>query len=339
MRIFVTGASGFIGGHAVETLSARHAVTAMARSEKSAAAVRALGATPVRCELGAVRPEHLEGVDAIIHCAAYAEEWGTREQFWSANVEGTSQLLDAARAAGVRRFVHVGTEAALFDGADLLGVDESRPYPARHRFLYPETKAEAERRVLAASEPGRFETISIRPRLVWGPRDASVLAAIVRMAEDGSWAWLDGGRARTSTSYVANVVHALELALTRGTSGRAYFVADDGERSIREFIEAYALAAGVTLPSRSVPSMVARPLSALIEGTYRLFGIRRKPPMTAFAVAMMSASVTVRDDAARRELGYAPIIGVEEGMRLVREARGATSDRRDHRNAGHASAA
>src|SRR5262245_60615723 len=103
MRIFVTGASGFIGGHVTERLIvAGHEVVALARSARSKEAVERLGAEAAPGELGAVPVESLGGCDAVVHCAAYAEEWGTREQFWSANVEGTTQLLEAARAAGVK---------------------------------------------------------------------------------------------------------------------------------------------------------------------------------------------------------------------------------------------
>lgn len=314
MRVFVTGGSGFVGGHVIEALAAAgHDVVAMARSERSEEAVRRFGATPVRCALGAVPAEALEGVDAIVHCAAFVEEWGTRAQFWEGNVEGTTQLLEVARAAGVARFVHIGTEAALFDGRDLIGVDERAPYPARQRFLYSETKAEAERRVLAANGPG-LTTISLRPRLVWGPRDATVLPVVLRMAREGSFAWLDGGRARTSTTHVANLAHAVQLALTRGRGGEAYFVADDGERTLREFLSALAATEGVRLPERSVPGALARPLAAAIEGAYRLFGVRRAPPMSRFAVSMMSRTVTVKTDKARDELGYAPVVSVEEGL-------------------------
>lgn len=314
MRIFVTGASGFVGGHFTESLSARHEVLALARSEKSAAAVRRFGARPVSGELGAVRAEDLAGVDAVVHAAAFVEEWGTREQFWQANVEGTAQLLEAARKAGVRRFVHVGTEAALFDGGDLVGIDETRPYPARQRYLYSETKAEAERRVLGANGAA-MATLSIRPRFVWGPRDTSVLPAVLRMAKEGSFAWIDGGAHRTSTTHVANLVHALELALSKGRGGEAYFVADDGERTIREFLTALAGTAGVSLGDKRVPGFAARPAARVIEGIWRLFGIKKAPPMTRFAIDMMSASVTVKTAKARAELGYRPVISVEEGMR------------------------
>lgn len=314
MRVFVTGGSGFVGGHLIERLvKDGHEVHAMARSPRSAEAVRKLGAAPVEAELGKLQPEHLSGMDALVHCAAYVEEHGTRAQYWEANVEGTRNALEAAEAAGVRRFVHVGTEAALFDGGDLIGIDESRPYPAQHRFLYPETKAEAERLVLAKN--GAMTTLSIRPRLVWGPRDTSVLPAVIRHARDGSFAWIDGGAHRTSTCHVLNLVEALVLALTRGEGGRAYFVTDGVDRTMKEALTSMTSALGVTLPARSMPGWLLRPLAALIEGAATLVG--RPPPMTRFAVAMMSSTVTVSDVRARRELGYRPVVTIEEGLRTL----------------------
>ncbi len=313
MRVFITGGSGFVGGHVIERLSPRHEVRAMARSDRSAATVRGYGATPVRCDLDAVEPEHLAGVDAVVHCAAYVEEWGTRDDFWKGNVEGTTRMLDVARRAGVGRFVHIGTEAALFDGHDLVDIDETFPYPTRQRYLYSETKAEAERRVLAANRDG-FTTISLRPRLVWGPRDTSVLPAVLRMAREGAWAWLDGGRQRTSTVHVSNVALAVELALSAGRGGQAYFIADDGTRTMREFLGALTTTQGVTLSDRSMPGAIARPLARAIEGTWRALGIRKAPPMTAFAIAMMSRTVTVKTDKARADLGYAPAVSVADGL-------------------------
>jgi nucleoside-diphosphate-sugar epimerase len=317
MRVFVTGGSGFVGSHVIEALvRAGHEVVAMARSDRSAEIVGGFGAAASRTALGQVKAGDLRGVDAVVHAAAFVEEWGTREEFWTANVDGTQNLLDAAKAAGVKRFLFIGTEAALFDGHDLIAVDERAPYPAAQRYLYSETKAEAERRVLAANDAS-FTAISIRPRFVWGPRDASVLPTIVKMAEEGRFMWLDGGRARTSSTHVANLAHAVVLALGHGRGGEAYFIADDGERSMRELLGALAKTRGVALPDRSIPGVIARPLARLIEGTWRLFGIRRAPPMTAFTISMMSRSVTVKTDKARDELGYRPVISVDEGLRSL----------------------
>lgn len=318
MKIFVTGASGFAGGHITEALRDDHEVLAMARSPASAAKVEAYGATAVACALGEVRPEHLAGVDVVIHAAARVEDWGTRAQFWTANVDGTRQLLEAARAAGVRRFIHIGTEAALFDGHDLVDVDERAPYPARHRFLYAETKAEAERLVLAADAPG-FTTISLRPRLIWGPRDQSVLPAIVDMARRGAYAWIDRGRQRTSTTHVDNLVHAVRLALSAGVGGRAYFIADDEVSSARDFLSRLAATQGVDLGDRSIPGAIARPLARVVEAAWtRLRG--GKPPMSRFAVTMLSRTVTVATRRAREELGYRPVISVDAGMQALTAA-------------------
>jgi nucleoside-diphosphate-sugar epimerase len=314
MNVFVTGGSGFVGGHVIEALrAAGHEVRALARSAGSEATVRGYGAIPVRGDLRTIAAQDLHGCDAVIHAAAFVEEWGTRAQFFDANVEGTQRMLDAAKSAGVRRFVHVGTEAALFDGHDLVDVDEDHPYPVRQRFLYSETKAEAERRVLAADAAG-FRTISIRPRLVWGPRDTSVLPAVLRMTREGSFSWIDGGRARTSTTHVRNLADALVAALERGEGGRAYFVADEGTRTVHDFLVALAATQGVDLPSRSVPGPVARGLATTLEAIWRLFRVRRTPPMTRFAISMLSRTVTVRTDRARRDLGWTPRLSVEAGL-------------------------
>lgn len=313
MHIFVTGGSGFVGGHVIEALAPHHTISAMARSERSAAAVAALGARPVPCSLTDVAEEHLRGCDAVVHAAAFVEEWGTRDQFHNGNVVGTARVLEAARAAGVATLVHIGTEAALFDGHSLDAVDETAPYPTRHRYLYSETKAEAEHLVLSA---GGVRAISLRPRLVWGPRDASVLPAILRMVDAGRFAWIDGGRARTSTTHVLNLVHGVRLALERGRGGQAYFLSDGEDTTLRTFLGALITSQGRAVPDRTVPGWVARPVAWLSEVVARMTG--RPPQLTRFAAAMMSSTVTVRIDKARSELGYAPVVTVAEGLEALR---------------------
>jgi len=321
MRIFLTGASGFIGGAVASTLAARHEIVAMSRSERSDATIRALGLTPVRSALRAVAPEHLAGAEAVIHCAAHVEAWGPREVFWRTNVEGTRQLLDVARRSGVRRFVHVGTEAALFRGQDMIDIDETYPYPAATPYLYAETKGAAERLVLAANDPAHgFTTISIRPRLVWGPGDQTILPTVKRMIAEGRFMWLDQGRVRTSTTHVANLVHALELALEKGHAGEAYFVTDGEETTMRVFLTALLATEGVKAPDRSVPGAVARGTAAVLERVWRMLGIASEPPVLALAAGQMSRHCTIRIDKIRRDLGYAPLVSVSDGLAQLARA-------------------
>jgi nucleoside-diphosphate-sugar epimerase len=315
MRIFVTGASGFVGGVAARALARDHDVVAMARSEASATAVRQTGATPVACALGAVEPAHLAGADAIVHAAAFVGPWGSREDFWQANVEGTTQLLAVAKATGVRRFVHIGTEAALFAGQDMRDIDETYPYPASTPFLYSETKAEAERRVLAANDPAAgFTTVSLRPRLVWGPGDQSVLRELVQMVREGRFMWIGGGAARTSTAHIDNVVHGITLALTAGRGGEAYFLTDDEILTIREFVTRYLATQGEDPGDRSIPTWLARGAAAAVEPVWRVFGFPSDPPLTRVAACIMSAECTLRIDKARRDLGYEPVVTVDAGL-------------------------
>jgi len=316
MKVFVTGGSGFVGGHVIEALAARHEVVAMARSARSATTVAERGARAVRCSLDDVDASHLAGVDVVVHAAAYVEEWGPEEAYWQANVEGTQRLLDAARQAGVRRFVQVSTNATVLDGTGQRGVDEEVPYPAHRHFPYGATKAEAERRVLAANDEA-LTTLAVRPCFVWGPRDNSVLPALVRMVEEGSFVWLDAGRATVSTTHVDNLVHAVQRALTHGVGGRAYFVADDRDTTIRDFLEGLGRSAGLTLPTRSLPSAPVRWLAAGIEAVWRTLGIERTPPLTRMAAVLMSSDMTVATDRARQELGWEPVVTVDQGLRSL----------------------
>lgn len=292
----------------------------MSRSENSDPGIAASGATPVRSELGAVRVEDLTDIDAIIHCAAYVNQWGQREDFMRVTVEGTRQLLEVARQAGVKRFVHMGTEAALFAGQPMVSIDESYPYPARHKYLYSESKALAEQLVLAANIPGEFETISLRPRLVWGPGDKTVLPEVIAMIQRGAFLWMDGGRHRTNTVHITNLVYATELALTRGAGGRAYFITDDEITTFRAFLTALVATRGVTAPNKSMPGAIARGLSVIVEGVWALLRLRKEPPLTRFAAAIMSSECTIRIDRAKDDLGYRPRLSIAQGLEDLRAA-------------------
>src|SRR5678816_1065501 len=302
-RLFITGASGFVGGAIVRALADRFTLLALSRSEGSDAAIRALGATPVRGELGSVATETIAGCEAVIHCAAFVKQWGTREQFWAANVEGTRQLLQAARQAGAQRFIHIGTEAALFHGQHMRDIDERYPYPAHTPFLYSETKAAAEKLVLAANAPG-FATLSIRPRFVWGPGDQTILPVLEAMVRSGRFAWIDWGRVRTSTTHIANLVRGVELALERGNGGNAYFITDDGVTPMREFLTALVGTRQLKPPDKAIPGWLARTLASATETAWRAMRKTSDPPLTKFAATMMSRDCTITSDKARRELGY-----------------------------------
>jgi len=317
MRIFVTGASGFVGGAATKALGlAGHVVRAMSRSAASDPVIAEGGATPVRCDLENVAAAHIGDAEAVVHCAAFVEQWGPRDAWQRFNVEGTARMLEAAREAGVKRFIHISTESVLWRGQHLRGVDETYPLAPNSPYPYAATKARAE--VLVRKANGEtFQTIILRPRFIWGPGDTTLLPTIERVAQSGQWMWVNGGKAQTSTTHIDNLVHAIELALTRGDGGEAYFILDDGVRSMREIISGIAAARGITLPDRNIPSGVADALGATCEFLWRTFDLKGEPPLTRFSAMILSRDSVLRDAKARGEMGYAPVISVEEGLRQL----------------------
>ena len=318
MNIFVTGASGFVGGAATRSLVEKgHHVRAMSRSPKSDKLIGDMGAEPLRCDLESVTADNMGDADVVLHCAAFVETWGPEDAWYQGNVAGTRTVLTAARAAGVKRFIHIGTEAAIVYGQDIFDADETYPLAPDSPYPYCATKAQAEQLVLAASAAD-FETIVLRPRFIWGPGDTTLLPTIEAMNGSGGWVWLDHGRALTSATHIDNLVHAITLALSAGESGQAYFILDDGASTIKDLVTGMAASKGIVLPERSLPRWLADRLGGVCEWFWRTFRLSGAPPLTRHAAMVMSRNCVLVGDKAKRELGYTPVIGLSEGMRILR---------------------
>ncbi|HYH62513.1 MAG TPA: SDR family NAD(P)-dependent oxidoreductase [Solirubrobacterales bacterium] len=313
---FVTGGSGFIGGELVKRLAAGGCdVAALARSDRSAAAIEALGARPVRGDLSDVEAmtQGAEGCESAFHLAAHVKQWGDWDDFVEGNVEGTRNALAACRAAGVRRFVHCGTEAAILAGEPVVNGDETLPLRPDSPAPYSATKAQAEQLVRDASAEG-FDAVVLRPRFVWGEGDTTLLPEIADATRAGKFAWIAGGTNRTSTTHVDNVVEGLLLAAEKGRPGEAYFVLDDGDVEFREFISALLETQDVEPPDRSIPAPLAGMVARGGEIAWRLLPLKGEPPLTRFSFWVASQECTLDDSKARAELGYVPVISREQGL-------------------------
>ena len=185
---FVTGGSGFIGGALIRRLvEGGSEVTALARSDRSAAAVEVLGAVAARGDLSDVEAmtEAARGCDVTFHLAAHVEQWGPWEDFVKGNVDGTRNALDASRAAGVRRFVHCGTEAAILAGEPVVKGDETVPAPPRlGRPLLVDEGARPSSSCETRARPD-FDAVVLRPRFVWGVGDTTLLPGIAEATQAG----------------------------------------------------------------------------------------------------------------------------------------------------------
>ncbi|HWM55580.1 MAG TPA: NAD-dependent epimerase/dehydratase family protein [Solirubrobacterales bacterium] len=313
---FVTGGSGFIGSKLVERLVGEgRSVRALARSSDAAERVATLGAEPVRGDLGdrASLAAGAAGAEVTFHLAAHLGEWGPWEEFERGNVEGTRNTLAACEEAGVSRFVHCGTEAALMAGEPLVGVDETAPLRPDSRAPYPATKARAEQAVREAARDG-FETVVLRPRFVWGKGDTTLLPEMVATVESGRFAWVGGGRNVTETTHVDNVVEGLILAARKGRSSEAYFVTDGKPVVFREFVTALLQTQGVEPPGRSLPGWTAAPMARVCEAAWKALPLPGDPPMTTFRSWLLTQECTIDTSKARAELGYEPVVSHEQGL-------------------------
>jgi nucleoside-diphosphate-sugar epimerase len=307
---YVTGGSGFLGKRLIAALVARSVrVTAMARSDAAAAAVTAAGATPSRSDLSdrAAMTAAMRACDTVFHAAAHVEQHGPLATFMAINVAGTEHALAAARAAGIKRFVHIGTEAVLADGKPIIRADEQRPIADRPAGPYPFTKGLAEAAVQAANGEG-LETVVVRPRFIWGKGDTSVLPTIVAAVKRGRFGWLGGGRYLTSTCHVDNVVEGTLLAAERGTPGAIYFLTDGAPVEFRDFMTRLLATQGVDASGvRDVPLWLARIVATATSWM-------KHPPVTRTAIALVGHEVTVDDSKARRELGYRATTTIDAGL-------------------------
>jgi nucleoside-diphosphate-sugar epimerase len=298
-RVFVTGGSGFVGGRVIGQLRARDVeVVALARSDRSIQLVEKLGATAVRGDLDSIAAMQagMAGCDVVVHAAAYVEEHGRLEDFMRVTVTGTENVLAAARAAGVKRLVHVSTEAVLADGNPIVRADETRPRTTRPIGPYPLSKGLAEDRVLAANRDG-LTTVIVRPRFVWGVGDTSLVPKLIAAVKRGQFGWLGGGRYLTSTCHVDNVAEGIRFAAERGKPGEIYFLSDGEPVEFRSFMTELLAAHGVDAGNRSVPLWLARGLATLTSWM-------KRPPVSRTAIALIGQEVTVVGHAGHDRTAY-----------------------------------
>lgn len=322
MVALVTGGGGFLGGAIVRQLLARgERVRSAARNRYPA--LDALGVEQVTGDLAdpAVADRACAGCDVVFHVAAKAGVAGRYGEFYRANVVATQNLLDACRRYGVRRFVYTSSPSVVFDGTDMEGVDESVPYPTHYEAQYPRTKADAERRVLAASSP-ELATVALRPHLIWGPGDNHLVPRILARARAGRLRRIGRSDKRIDSVYIDNAADAHLLAANRlapgsPVAGKVYFVSNGEPIPTWDLVNRILAAANLPPVTRSVPAPLAYAVGGLLETVYAALWPDAEPPMTRFVARELATAHWFDLTAARRDLGYAPRVSIDEGLRRL----------------------
>lgn len=319
MKALVTGGGGFLGKAVVRLLVEKgHEVRSYSRGDYPE--LREIGAEHVAGDLadkGSLAGA-MAGCDTVFHVAAKAGIWGRRREFHEANVTGTRNVLEACRELAVAKLVYTSTPSVVYAGKGIEGGDESLPYPDRFEAHYPATKATAEKMVLQADSPSLC-TVALRPHLIWGPGDRHFLPRLVARARAGQLRLIGGREVLVDCVYIDNAAFAHLQAAEKlrpgsAVAGKVYFITQGEPIPIAELMNKILKAAGAPPVSKIVPAQLAYAAGAVLEAVYGLLRIEREPKMTRFLARQLSTPHWFDIKAARRDLGYEPVVSIEEGM-------------------------
>lgn len=325
MKALVTGGGGFLGLAIVRQLINRgDRVVSFSRGEYPQLA--ALGVEQRRGDLSDLDAlvDAAKGCDVVFHVAAKAGIWGEFKEYYQANVAGTENVIAACRVHSIDRLVYTGSPSVVFDGSDVEGGDESLPYPSRYEAHYPHSKAIAEKAVLTANSHA-LATVSLRPHLIWGPGDNHLVPRIVAKGRAGALRRIGHRPCLVDTVFVENAAEAHlnaadRLAPGAPPAGKAYFISNGEPIPLWDMVNHILAAAGLPPVTRHVPPSLAYVAGAVCEVVWKTMNLSGEPPMTRFVANELSTSHWFDISAARRDLGYAPRISIEQGLKLLRES-------------------
>ncbi|MCB0176005.1 MAG: NAD-dependent epimerase/dehydratase family protein [Anaerolineae bacterium] len=319
MKALVTGGGGFLGRYIVEQLLARgDEVTVFAR-----------GAYPELVELGAKqirgdlqhRAEVVKacaGLDAVFHVAAKAGYWGTLESFYRPNITGAENVIAACREHGVGKLIFTSTPSVVANNQSRAGADESLPYPATYESYYPQTKAIAEQLVTKANGDGLL-TVSLRPHIVYGPRDTHIIPRLVDRARAGKLVQVGDGANKIDVTYVEDAARAHLLAADAlepgaAVAGSVYFISQDQPVTLWPWINDLLRRLDVPPVTKKIPLALARTLGGVMELAYRTFNLKGEPRLTRFLANELALSHYYDISRAKQDFGYQPQFTMEESL-------------------------
>lgn len=331
MKVLVTGAAGFLGGHLVEML--------VERGEEVRAMVRSGEDTTHLCSHKRVKIVYgdmtdtdslkraVKGVRRVYHVAARTGPWGPESAYLAVNVLGLAELIRVSVNAGVQRIVH--TSSITVYGHHLRGiVTEEYPYHAEDN-PYSRTKIAGERLITDLVKTYHAPVVTVRPAWIYGPRDRNSFARVAALVASGKGFLIGSGTNIVPLVHVRDVAQGLIKAGDAGDEaiGRFYTIADDRPITQAQYLNAIADALGVPHVSRHLPYSALYTAGRTAEMLWQFLGRRdaAPPPLTTYGITLLGGDQRFSIERACGELGYTPrydiTSGVDEGGRWYLEAR------------------
>ncbi|MGA2239848.1 MAG: NAD(P)-dependent oxidoreductase [Candidatus Bathyarchaeia archaeon] len=317
MKVLVTGASGFLGGHLTEFLTAKGVeVVAMVRKTSDTSLIDRLGLEKRVADM--TDPPSLctavKGVDAVIHLAGYYTFHGKKELYDLVTVQGTKSILDACLQEGVKRFVYCSSTEAIGAVEDVPALEDHPPNP---QYEYGRSKLKAECAV--REYDGKLETTIVRPSGIYGPRNIDDISYyFITSCARNSLATrmlVDHGSAVVQFVHAEDAAQGFYLALTNANSiGKTYFISEGRWYTYREVYEIISRITGRKPPTLSLPKLAAKALIYPVFIAKSAFGEWSFlwDPKTVDAVTSNRAYSVEK---AKSELGYSPKYSLEAGLK------------------------
>jgi dihydroflavonol-4-reductase len=324
--IFVTGGTGFLGRHLIPLLC-RRGIPVRVLTRDPAAHPWLARYPNVQAVAGDVRESGpwmaaVQGCGSVIHAGGLFRFWGAAQDFDATNVTGTRHLLDAARAAGVQRFVHVSSVAVIGQPDPREVIDEA--YPPNPVEPYQISKLKGEHLALEAWREHGLPVIVVRPGAYYGPLGEYAFNRLFfKDPMRGIIMQIDGGRHIIFPAYVGDVAQGVLLALERGQVGEVYNLCGDWI-SHQDAFTIVIREAGLWYPRLNIPGWMGIATSRVMEAAARI--VRREPFWPLNLKSYVYNDWRVSNDKARRELGFAPLDFVEGVRRTVQWYRAGKPD-------------
>jgi nucleoside-diphosphate-sugar epimerase len=316
----ITGATGFIGGRLARRLLLEgYAVRCLVRPGSDTSQLEQLD---VQLAIGDLtRADSLvsavEGCRYVVHCGALVSDWATAQEIAGINVGGTRNLLEAAVATAVKRFVHLSS-TDVYGYPDRAQADET--YTATSfRNWYAQTKLEAEAEVRRAQAEHALTSVILRPATVYGPGSVDVVGEIARAIKGHHMLLIDRGRPIAGLCYVENLLDAMVVALQHEAApGNAFNVSDGLDITWKQFTDGLAHGLGCPEVRFSMPYWLANGIGFSLEHGYRLLrratGLSLPPLLSRQAVQVLGKSQDFSNCKLRETLGWEPRVDYASGL-------------------------
>ncbi|MEA5572927.1 NAD(P)-dependent oxidoreductase [Calothrix sp. UHCC 0171] len=316
--LLITGINEFVGLRAAELAIARgFKVKGLQTVAENNQELEKLGIELIIGSINdsAIAQKACQGVDIVLHTVEIAKEGGKLQDFRKVNVDGTANIANAAKKAGVKTFVHLSS--VLVYGFDYINkITEDEPL-ANEKNPYCQTKIEAEATILKHNSPPEFGVIIIRAGDIYGSGSIPWVIRPLSLMRQNLFAFVNDGKGVMNHVYIDNLVDAIFLAIEKQTYGQIFNITDGGETSWKEYFTQLAEIANLAPPFSLSKDEIKLFLRVRCQGQ-KLF--RKEADILPESVDFMSRPYAYSLAKAKKILNYEPKINLEQGMRLIKES-------------------